>query len=92
MTFDKQIWLDIAETIDAWRLVPRTLLFSYCIWVSNIVAQVLTWYQHLPGTERSLEASGMAAAVITAVTGLATWVFKIYSDGGRDWTQTGDAK
>jgi len=86
MGMNKQAWLDAAEIVDAWRVVPRALLFAYCIWVWNVVGDTLNWYQHLPAAERTLEASGLAGAVITAVLGLATWVFKIYSDGGRDWT------
>lgn len=86
----KQLWLDIAEIIDAWRVVPRVLLFAYCTWVWHVVAEILAWYQALPAVERSMEASGMAAAVITAVTGLSAWVFKVYSAGGRDW-QAGES-
>lgn len=83
---NKQAWLDVAELIDALRIVPRALLASYCLWVWHVTSQILDWYQHLPASERSLETAGLTGAVITAVTGLATWVFKIYSDGGRDWS------
>ena len=64
----KQWLLDAAEVFDAWRFVPRMLLFSYWSWVMVTVGKVLAWYMTLPSVERSLEASGLAAAVITAVT------------------------
>lgn len=82
---NKKDWLDAAEVFDAWRVVPRSLLFGYCIWVVLLTNNILLWYQHLPAAERSLETSGFAGVVITAVTGLATWVFSIYTAGGRDW-------
>ena len=81
----KQFWLDLAEVFDAWRVVPRVLLFSYCAWVVAVTHDILVWYQALPAGDRTLEASGLAAAVITAVTGFASWVTKIYLHGGRSW-------
>jgi hypothetical protein len=83
---NKQRWLDAAEVFDSWRVVPRFLLFSYSLWVVKVVGSILLWYQHLAAPERTLEASGLAGGVITAVTGLSTWVFKIYSENGRDWS------
>lgn len=85
---NKKTWLDAAEVFDSWRVVPRALLFGYCIWVAHVTNNILLWYQALPGPERSIEASGFAGVVITAVTGLATWIFKIYTEHGRDWNQT----
>lgn len=83
---DKQWWLDAAEVFDAWRIAPRVLLFGYWIWVAWIVDRLLSWYMALPADERSMEASGMATFVITAVTGLASWISKIYMHSGRLWT------
>jgi hypothetical protein len=78
--------LDWAQIFDTWRVVPRTVLFGYAWWVTHITDNTLTWYQHLPAAERTLEASGLAGAIITAVTGLAVWVYKIYSDAATDWS------
>lgn len=85
---NKKLWLDAAEIFDSWRVVPRIILFGYCIWLPHITSQVLVWYQQLPSAERTLEASGLAGAIITAVTGIAAWVFKIYSAAGRTWSGT----
>lgn len=79
-------WLEAAEVFDSWRVVPRLLLFGYCIWVVHVTDQILHWYFLLPATARGIEASGMASVVITAVTGLSAWIFRIYSDNGRDWS------
>ena len=82
----KQLWLDAAEVFDSWRVVPRLVLFGYCWWVAHVTDQSLSWYQHIPAGERGIESAGLVGAIITAVTGMAVWVFKIYTDGGRDWT------
>ena len=81
----KQRCLDAAEVFDSWRIVPRILLFGYCWWVAHVTDQSLSWYQHIPASERGIESAGLVGAIITAVTGMAVWVFKIYTDGGRDW-------
>lgn len=83
---NKATWLAAAEVVDAFRVVPRLILFGYSMWTVKVVWYVLDWYTALPAAERSLEASGLAAGVITAVTGLATWAIKVYLAGGRDWT------
>jgi hypothetical protein len=81
----KEKWLDAAEIADAWRVVPRLILFGYCIWAARLVVYLVRWYTELPLHERTIEASGFAAATITAVTGPATWAAKFYMDSGRDW-------
>lgn len=84
---NKAGWLAAAESFDAWRVVPRVVLFSYGGWVAHVVDKTLSWYMHLPSAERTLEASGLTGAIITAVTGLFPWVYRIYADTGRDWNE-----
>lgn len=83
---NKQKWLDIAEVIDAWRIMPRVLVVTFMLFTIFIVADTLEWYKTLPVTERQLEASGFAFGVITAVSGLLTAVIKIYQSTGRRWS------
>lgn len=80
--------LDAAEVFDAWRVVPRIILFGYGAWAIKVVGLVLDWYMTLPFAERSFEASGLAGVVITAVTGLATLAIKLYVQSGREWGTT----
>jgi hypothetical protein len=87
MNLNKGVWLDAAQIFDTWRVIPRLVLFTYGWWVAHVTDGTLTWYQHLPAAERTLEASGLAGAIITAVTGLAVWVFRIYTDAATDWSQ-----
>jgi hypothetical protein len=84
---NKQEWLNAAEIFDAWRVVPRTVLFMYATWLAHVTNNILLWYQHLPAAERTVETAGLTGAIITAITGLATWIYKIYSENGRDWSQ-----
>jgi hypothetical protein len=81
----KQAFIDAAQVFDVWRVVPRFVLFGYCYWVAYVTDSTLSWYKHLPPAERTLEASGLAGAIITAVTGLLPWVYRIYSDNATAW-------
>ena len=87
---DKRKWLDIAEVIDGWRVVPRILVISFTLFTILTVADLLDWYKALPAIERQLEASGFAFGVITALSGLLTAVIKIYQSTGRKWGDGGD--
>lgn len=83
---DKQRYVDFAQVFDQLRVVPRLVLFGYGWWVAHVTDSTLTWYMQLPSAERTLEASGLAGAIITAVTGLFPWIYKIYANTGNDWT------
>jgi hypothetical protein len=83
---NKTKFLDVAQVFDTWRVVPRAVLFGYAWWVMHVTDNTLSWYQHLPSAERTLEASGLAGAIITAITGMAVWVYRIYADTATDWS------
>jgi hypothetical protein len=83
----KQNWLHVAEVFDSWRVIPRLILGAYCYFVWHITNYILVWYTHEPPGARGVEESGTVAAIFTCVTGFAPWIFKIYSENGRDWTQ-----
>jgi hypothetical protein len=83
---NKTAILDAAQIFDTWRVVPRCVLFVYGGWVAHITDRTLGWYMHLPSAERTLEASGLAAGIITAVTGLFPWIYRIYADTATDWS------
>lgn len=85
-----QKWIDAAEVFDSWRVIPRAVLLGYCWWTVYLVDKLTGWYMHIPVAERAVETAGFAGAVITAVTGMGAFVFKIYSDNGRDWNSRQD--
>jgi hypothetical protein len=84
-TVNKQKWLDMAEVIDAWRVVPRGLVITFVAFTVCVVTSLLSWYMDLPSQERVLEASGFAFGVIGSVTGLLTLTIKTYQSTGRKW-------
>ena len=83
---NKQLWLDAAHVFDTWRVIPRIILIAYACWVAHVTDMLLIWYMTLPKDGRTLEASGLGVAIITAITGLFPWVLKIYMDNGNDWS------
>ena len=80
-----QGYLDVAQISDKFRLVPRVIFFGYGFWVMHVTHWVLGWYMTLPAAERTLEATGLAGSIITVITGLFPWFYKIYSDNSNDW-------
>lgn len=78
------MWM--AELVDAWRVVPRLLIGAYAAFVYKVVFFILGWYAAEPASARGAEESAVVGIVVTAVTGFAPWIFKIYSENGRDWS------
>ena len=81
----KNFMLDFAEVFDSWRVVPRIMLFGYAWFVYRVTFYVLMWYTHEPATARGPEETAMVGVVVTAVTGFAPWILRIYTDSGRSW-------
>jgi hypothetical protein len=83
----KQLWLDWAEIFDAWRVVPRTVLFGmgYLTW--HTVTRCLDWFTHLPATERSYEEAGAAVLIIGSVSTVFKYALDSYINSGRQWTK-----
>jgi hypothetical protein len=85
--WNKRRWIDFAEVFDTLRIVPRAILFLYGGWMVRLTYQVMRWYEQLPAVERTGQVTTVISVVIPGVFGLAVWVYKIYSAGGRDWDQ-----
>lgn len=81
----KQGLLDAAEVFDAWRVVPRTVLYAFGIWVIYIADKTLFWYFHVPGPERTAQDAGLVTGTITAVTTVFGMTIKFYNQSGRQW-------
>jgi hypothetical protein len=82
----KQTWIEIAQVIDHLRIFPRLVLLAYAAYVYNITFFVLHWYATQPKDARGIEESSVVGVVITAVTGFAPMIYRIYSDSGTDWS------
>ena len=79
--------LHCAETFDAWRVWPRILVAGLLAWSGWYLSEMLEWYMHMIPADRNGNVTGFAGVVTTAVTTLAGFAIKIYTDGGRDWVK-----
>lgn len=88
--------LAIAEFIDAWRLIPRTIVVLYG-WG---LYEVVKWYMGLrhtliPGCDLEVLAekciieapTTQHAVLVTAMVSVAAAVFGFYANSGRKWDQ-----
>lgn len=71
----KKKWLEFAEVLDSFRVVPRIILGLY----GYFVFYITEWYMNIP------DPSNQQMGLITAVIGVAAFVVQIYSNSGRKW-------
>jgi len=71
----KQIGLDAAEVVDAWRVVPRTIMFGY----GWIVWHNVQWFQGLE------DPSGFQMGFSQIIWGAAALLTAWYFNTGRKW-------
>lgn len=64
-----------AELADAWRVVPRILVFGYGV----MLYHVALWFMALP------DPTGSQSAFASTVFGAAAAVFGLYTGTGRKW-------
>jgi hypothetical protein len=64
-----------AELVDAWRIVPRTILLAY----GCMVYWVVDWFLAMPNP------TTQQAALVTTVTGTVAAVIGLYQHTGRKW-------
>ena len=83
----KQFWLDTAEVFDAWRIVPRSVLYGMGLLTWRVVMRCLDWFTNLPATQRSYEEAGAAVLIIGAVTTVFKYALDSYMNSGRQWTR-----
>lgn len=72
----KDFLLCIAEIIDTWRIVPRIIIFYYCIFTWR----VFEWIRELENP--SVEQTGVMYAVIGALP----MIFNFYAKSGVRWS------
>jgi hypothetical protein len=82
----KAVWLDAAEVFDAWRVTPRTILYGFAGLFGYVIVHTMHWYFNLPPVDRTGQVTAVIGIIIPACSGLAVWVYKIYAQGGRNWT------
>lgn len=82
---NKRAWLDGAEIIDSWRVVPRLIVFVYLALISWITVFFALQYFAIPAVERTAVLTAFVSVVLTAAYGALPFIVKIYMDGGRSW-------
>jgi hypothetical protein len=82
---NKTIWLHWAELVDSYRLFPRAVLIAYGWFVYQVVMQILHWYFAEPALSRGTEETAMVIGVTGFISTIGGYVFRVYSDNGRDW-------
>lgn len=83
---NKQLWLDWAEITDAWRIVPRVIIFVLLGWNIYLIDRIWTWYAHLAVADRTTADAALIGTMVATVTGLFTLSVKFYQSSGRQWT------
>jgi len=81
----KQCLLDAAELFDAWRVVPRVLLFADAAVSLSILIKITWWYCALRSVDRTSTDAIVIGILVPSVAGLFTAAFKFYIDTGRNW-------
>lgn len=65
---DKQRWLDIAEILNALRIIPRLILAAFGVLTALTSYELIQWFTHLSVEERTPEASLAVVGIIGAVS------------------------
>jgi hypothetical protein len=89
----RQIHLSVAEGLDAWRVVPRTLVALYCYMLYKIIEWYMALEPHIIDkcvSQNVLDCIAQApttqhAALVTAVVGISAAVFGLYTTSGKKW-------
>ncbi len=92
--------LATAEFLDAWRIIPRTLVAAYAYLLYKVIAWYMALEPHLPKevldkvdkmSPEQISAlmipapTTQHAALVTAVVGIAAAIFGLYSNSGKNW-------
>jgi len=92
--------LAMAEAIDAWRIIPRSLVALYAYMLYKVVYWYMTLESHMPKellgkiSELSPEQINSLmiqapitqhTALVTAMVGISAAIFGLYSNSGKKW-------
>lgn len=91
---NKSGWLDAAEVFDSWRVFPRVLVAAFAFFVYQEFRSLTNWYMAIPHSDANLLAvqSAFVFGILGVLTTLAGYIFKVYTDGGRDWEEDRQAR
>lgn len=85
----KRWWLDLAEVLDAHRLIPKVFVIAYASFYAVLLWDVWQWIKGM--IEMDLEPmdivalAGIPGIVISALGGILGTITKKYFETGRKW-------
>lgn len=82
---NKNNWLELAEILDAMRVIPRLVLLVTLIFVGWYIVKTSLWYMALSAENRQYTDAGLLSITIPALFGLAGKVFDWYLKTGKKW-------
>ena len=84
---NKQFWLDIAEIVDAHRVIPKTILFMTMWGYTWFVMDSYEWVKgiYVVKGEIPTAVAAYAGGTISALGGVLTLLINKYFSGGRNW-------
>ena len=86
-----------AEVLDAYRVMPRFMVFAFVSLYAVFVATYFVWvaftvYPDLRADkitmEEALAITGVVGAILTALGEMVRRIWQSYTEGGRDWERT----
>jgi len=87
---NKQAWLDIAEVIDAHRIIPKLILVLAFFGYGMYAYDSYIWVKEIYKTTNDIPTSvaAFAGGTLSALGGVLTLMVNKYFEGGRKWTGT----
>lgn len=86
---NKKFWLDIAEVMDAHRVIPKTLVVVVMIMYAWFAYDSYMWVKELVASNPELPAtiSAFVGGTLSALGAVLMLIINKYFDGGRDWSK-----
>lgn len=86
---NKQAWLDIAEVIDAHRIVPKLILTLAFVGYGMFTYDTYFWIKEIYAQTKDVPISvaAFAGGTLSSLGGVLTMLVNKYFDGGRQWRE-----
>ena len=90
---DKQKWLNRAEVIDAWRIIPKIITSVVMFMYAWFAYDSYMWIKEIAiasNNDLPTAVTAFVAGTLSALGVVLALVINKYFDGGRDWTKKKD--
>ncbi len=86
---NKQHWLDLAESIDAHRVIPKLIVLMIAIGYAWFAIDSYQWIKEIYETTKDVPVpvAGFVGGTMSALGTVLMLVINKYFDGGRDWSK-----